>query len=153
MSINVVVLQGRLTDHPELKYTPSNVAVTNFTLAVDRAYVKSGAERQVDFINFEAWRNTAEFICKHFRKGQMIAVRGYLKVDRYEDNEGNKRTAYKVVAEEVSFCGEKKEASEEAEQPAVYTPPVEAKPYISPVPFPVDEFEEIAPMSDEDLPF
>lgn len=149
MSLNVVAEMGRFTDHPELKYTPDNTAVCSFTLAVPRPHSKD----KTDFINFEAWRNTAEFICKYFRKGQMIAVRGYLKVDRYEDKEGNKRNIYKVVAEEVSFCGEKKEASEETEQPTVYTPPVEAKPYISPVPFPVDEFEEIAPLSDEDFPF
>ena len=67
--LNVAVVMGRLVADPELRHTPSDVAVTSFTLAVDRSYVKSGAERQTDFIDIVAWRGTAEFVCKYFRKG------------------------------------------------------------------------------------
>ena len=73
--MNVAVVMGRLVADPELRHTPSDVAVTSFTLAVDRSYVKSGTERQADFIDVVAWRSTADFVCKYFRKGQMMGSR------------------------------------------------------------------------------
>ena len=100
---------GRLTADPELRTTTSGLSVTSFTVAVDRNY-KSGDERQTDFINCVAWRATADFVTRYFRKGQMIAVQGSLQVRNYEDKNGNKRTAYDVVADNVSFCGSKSES-------------------------------------------
>ncbi len=105
--LNVSAIMGRLTADPELKTTPAGVSVTSFTLAVDRSYAKPGTERQTDFVHVVAWRNTAEFVCKYFTKGQMMAVTGPIQTRNYEDKQGNKRTAFEIVANEVSFCGYK----------------------------------------------
>ncbi|MBE6804157.1 MAG: single-stranded DNA-binding protein [Ruminococcaceae bacterium] len=106
--LNSVIIMGRLTADPELRTTPNGLSVTSFTVAVDRNY-KSGDERQTDFISVVAWRGTADFVTRFFKKGQMIAVQGSLQVRNYEDKNGNKRTAYEVVADNVSFCGSKSE--------------------------------------------
>ena len=105
--LNVIVLIGRLTADPEQRYTPSNVPVTTFTIAVNRSYVKQGAERQTDFIDVVAWRTTAEFVCRYFKKGQQIAVQGSLQTRSYTDNQGNKRKAYEVIADNVHFVDAK----------------------------------------------
>lgn len=94
---------GRFVETPELKQTPNGTAVCSFTLAVKRPHTKD----VTDFINFTAWRQTAEFITKYFSKGQMIAVSGYLTSRRFEDANGNKRTAFEVQIEEAEFCGSK----------------------------------------------
>ncbi len=133
--INSVALIGRLTADPELRHTPSDVAVTAFTVAVDRSYCKPGEERQTDFITVVAWRGTAEFVCKYFTKGQMIAVTGSIQTRNYEDKQGNKRTAFEIVANEVSFCGSKPESGNPTRQTAAEN----------------GEFEEI--LGDDDLPF
>lgn len=104
--LNKVILMGRLTKDPELKYTPSNVAVTSFTIAVDRRYQKDG-NKQADFIPIIAWRNTAEFICKWFSKGRLICVSGSLQARTYDDKDGKKVYVTEVVADEVNFCGDK----------------------------------------------
>lgn len=106
--MNVCILMGRITADPELKKTPSGVSVTTFTVAVTRSYVKQGEDRQTDFIAVVAWRNTAEFISKYFRKGQMIAVHGSIQTRSYQDKNGNKRKAVEVVVEKADFCGDKK---------------------------------------------
>ena len=116
--LNIVAIQGRLTADPELKHTPSGVAVTSFTLAVDR-YAKE--ERKTDWVDVVAWRQTAEFICKYFTKGQMIAVDGSIQTRSYEDKNGNKRKAVEIVAKEVSFCGSKEAPKQERKEE--YTPP------------------------------
>ena len=103
---------GRLTNDAELKTTNQGTSVTSFSIAVDRAYAKQGEDRQTDFINIVAWRSTAEFITKYFRKGSMIALTGSLQTRKYQDRNGNNRMAYEVVANEVSFCGDKKESGE-----------------------------------------
>lgn len=105
--MNVCILMGRLTSDPELKKTPIGVSVTTFTVAVNRNYVKQGEERQSDFIECVAWRNTADFICKYFRKGQMIAVQGSIQTRSYQDKNGNKRKAVEVLADKADFCGDK----------------------------------------------
>ena len=107
--LNVAVVMGRLVADPELRHTPNDVAVTSFTLAVDRSYVKSGAERQFDFIDIVAWRNTAEFICKYFRKGQMMAVHGSIQTRTYTDSNGAKRKAFEIVADDVNFADSKRD--------------------------------------------
>ena len=110
--LNLVVIMGRLTADPELRTTSNGLSVTSFTVAVDRQY-KSDNERQTDFISVVAWRGTADFVTRFFKKGQMIAVQGSLQVRNYEDKDGNKRTAYDVVADNVSFCGDKKPSQDE----------------------------------------
>jgi single-strand DNA-binding protein len=110
--LNSVIIMGRLTKDVELRTTPQGVSVAKFTVAVDRNY-KSGEERKTDFINCVAWRSTADFVSRFFKKGQMIAVQGSLEVSNYEDKNGNKRTDYVVVADNVSFCGSKNETPTE----------------------------------------
>ncbi len=105
--LNKAILIGRLTADPELRSTPSNVPVTTFRIAVDRPFSSKGGERQADFITIVAWRATAEFICKYFQKGSDIAIDGSINTRDYTDKEGNKRTAFEVVASNVSFVGRK----------------------------------------------
>ncbi|WP_343253202.1 single-stranded DNA-binding protein [Ligaoa zhengdingensis] len=100
--MNKVILLGRLTADPELRQTPNNISVTSFTVAVNRPFTK-GAERQADFIDCVAWRNSAEFVSRYFTKGKPILVEGRLQVRSYEDKQGNKRRAYEVVCDNVSF--------------------------------------------------
>lgn len=103
--LNKCILMGRLTQSPELKYTPSNVAVTSFSIAIDRKYQSDG-NKQTDFINCTAWRSTAEFICKHFDKGKMINIVGRIETRTWE-KDGQKRYATEVIVDEVNFCGDK----------------------------------------------
>lgn len=106
---NLVVLTGRMTADPELKYTANNVPVTSFSIAVDRRY-KQGEEKQTDFINIVAWRNTAEFVSKYFQKGSMIGIEGSIQTRKYKDKEtGKDRTAFEVVANNVQFVESKKD--------------------------------------------
>ena len=103
---NLVVLTGRLTADPELKTTPSGVSVTTFSIAVNRKY-KSGEEQQTDFINIVAWRQTAEFITKYFKKGSLIGIEGSIQTRRYQDANGNNRTAFEVVVNNAQFVESK----------------------------------------------
>lgn len=106
--INTVVIMGRMVRDPELRALDSGTNVTSFSVAVDRNYVdKTTNERQADFLNVVAWRYTADFICKYFHKGDMIAVSGELQSRQYTDKDGNKRTAIEIVANNASFCGGK----------------------------------------------
>jgi single-strand DNA-binding protein len=102
--LNVVALNGRLTADPELRHTNSDIPVTSFTLAVDRSYVKSGTERQADFIDIVCWRSSAEFASRYFKKGQLIAVEGSLQARSYTDSQGVKRKAVEVVANNLHFA-------------------------------------------------
>lgn len=119
MSINCAVLMGRITHDLELKTTPNNISVTTFRIAVDRNYTKPGEERQADFIDIVCWRQTADFVCRYFKKGSMIAVQGSIQTRNYEDKNGNKRTAVEIVADNVSFCGSKNDNQQGATS---YTP-------------------------------
>lgn len=103
--LNNVCLLGRLTAAPELKTTQSGVSVTTFTLAVQRNFKAPDGSYETDFIHCAAWRNTAEFVCKYFTKGQLMAAEGSLQTRSYTDKQGNKRTAAEVMIENVSFCG------------------------------------------------
>ena len=153
--LNVAVLMGRLVADPELRQTPSGISVTSFTLAVDRSYVKAGTERQTDFIDVVAWRNTAEFVCKYFRKGQLAAVQGSIQTRTYTDKEGNKRKAFEIVADNVHFAEPKRDGASGGSHPAERTE--SHAPAQSEQPAPAyssgkaDDFEEIP--SDDDLPF
>lgn len=109
--LNSVCLMGRLGADPELRTTPNGIPVTTFRLAVDRTYQAKGQEKQTDWVDIVAWRSTAEFAAKYFRKGSLMAVQGYLQTRRYADREGNNRTAVEVVAEHVFFASSKAESS------------------------------------------
>ena len=109
--MNRIILMGRLTRDPELRRTQSGLAVTSFTLAVDRPYSgRNGNERQTDFIDCVAWRQTGEFVQKYFTKGQMCLVEGRLQLRDWNDKDGNKRRSAEVVVDNVEFTGSKKES-------------------------------------------
>lgn len=108
--MNSIIIMGRLTDNPELRKTPNDISVCSFSVAVDRPY-RNGADRQTDFFNCTAWRGTAEFISKYFAKGQMIAIEGSMQSRRYDDRDGNKRTAWEIQVNQAHFCGSKSENS------------------------------------------
>lgn len=114
--LNRVILMGRLVADPELKTTPSGISVTSFRIAVDRSYAKAGEERQADFINIVCWRNTAEFVCKYFPKGSLIALEGQLQTRSYQDKDGTTRYMVEVLADKVSFTGEKQDKQESKPQ-------------------------------------
>ena len=113
--MNRVCLMGRLTKDPELKQTPNNVSVATFSLAVDRNYQADKDNKQTDFINIVAWRHTAEFVGKYFTKGQLVAVEGSIQTRSYQDKDGNNRTVFEVVADQVYFA-EKKQNGENKSQ-------------------------------------
>ena len=104
--LNKAILMGRLTADPELRHTQSNIPVTSFTLAVERRY---GQDKQTDFLDIVAWRNTAEFVSKWFRKGMLVAVSGRIQTRSWEDAQGNKHKAVEVVADEVFFAQNKRQ--------------------------------------------
>jgi len=107
--MNQIVIMGRMTRDPELRQTPGGVPVASFTLAVDRGFTpRDGGERQTDFIDVVAWRNTGEFVSKYFVKGQMAAVAGRLQIRDWTDKDGNKRRSAEVVAENIYFTESKK---------------------------------------------
>nr|DAP41314.1 MAG TPA: Single strand binding protein [Caudoviricetes sp.] len=105
--LNIVALIGRLVADPELKTTQNGINVCSFRIAVDRSFTRQGEERKADFIDVTAWRKNAEFVCKYFQKGSMIAVEGSLQTRQYQDQQGSNRTVVEVVASNVSFCGGK----------------------------------------------
>ena len=148
--LNAIFLHGRLTADPELKATSGGISYCNFTVAVD-GFAKKGEEKPTDFFTCVAWRNTAEMICKYFRKGKEIVISGEMHSSRYADSDGNNRTSWKVTVNSVDFCGSAKET--------------EANGYVSesvvPESVPVDTSEgkdsfsgmkELS-MSDDNLPF
>ena len=111
--LNHITIMGRLTADPELRYTQSGVAVASFRVAVDRDYQpRDGGERQTDFINVAAWRQTGEFVSKYFTKGSMIVVSGRLQMRDWTDKEGGRRTTAEVVADNIYF-GESRRSREE----------------------------------------
>ncbi len=143
--MNTICLLGRLTADPELKTTQNGTSVTSFAVAVDRRFTPQGQERQADFINCVAWRQTAEFVTKYFHKGQRIALQGSLQARQYTDREGGKRTAYEVVVEGAYFAESKGAAGNAPDKPQSQRP---AAPDVSALP---DDFEEIT--GDDELPF
>lgn len=114
MGLNVVALMGRLVAEPELRHTPSGVATCTFRIAVDRSYSKDG-ERKADFIDIVTWRQTAEFVCKYFHKGSMIAVNGSIQTRNYEDKTGTSARLLKW-SREASILPEGKMMAQRAER-------------------------------------
>ena len=108
--LNKIVMMGRLTRDPELRQTQSGNSVVSFTLACDRDFAAQGAEKETDFIDVVAWRNTADFVSKYFSKGRMAVVSGRLQIRNWEDKEGNKRKTAEIVAESVYFGDSKRDS-------------------------------------------
>ena len=138
---NLVVLTGRLTADPELKTTANGISVTTFSIAVERRY-RSGEERQADFINIVAWRQSAEFITKYFKKGNMIGIEGSIQTRRYEDKNGNSRTAFEVVANNVQFVESKRDSASSGSSEAASFSNAD-----------VNDFSDLGDANDDDLPF
>lgn len=132
--LNKAILMGRLTADPELRHTQSNIPVTSFTLAVDRTF---GKEKQTDFLDIVAWRNTAEFVAKWFSKGMLVAVSGRMQTRTWEDKQGNKRKTVEVLADEVFFAEGKRGQEEEGSGAFSLLPPD----------------EDFLPAGDMELPF
>mgnify|MGYP000690558393 FL=1 len=107
--LNKIFLMGRLTRDPELRRTGSGLAVASFSLAVDRDFKSQSGEKETDFIDIVAWRNTAEFVSKYFTKGRMAVVEGRLQIRDWTDKEGNKRRSSEVVADSIYFGDSKKD--------------------------------------------
>lgn len=122
--LNVSAIVGRLVAAPQLKHTPQGTSVVSFTVAVERSYCRPGEQRQADFIDCVAWRGTAEFVCKYFGKGSMIAVDGCLQTRTFQDKNGSNRKATEILASSVSFCGSKAAPADSTPaqaQPPAYT--------------------------------
>lgn len=112
MALNKAIILGRITHDLEVRQTPSGTAVLQFTVAVDRNYSKDGGEKQTDFINCVAWRQTAEFISRWFSRGRMIAVDGRLQTRTYEDKNGTKHYITELIVENANFTGEPKQGGD-----------------------------------------
>ena len=149
--INKWIGMGRLTADPELRQTQSGVSSCNITVAVQRDFTDGSGERQSDFISVVAWRQTAEFICKYFGKGNMIAIEGQLRTRTYDDKRypDVKHYVTEVYADKVSFCGGKNENGGAA-RPA-QAQPARNQQTASPIPADLSDFEEAG--SGDDLPF
>lgn len=114
--LNKIILMGRLTRDPELRHTGSGTPVASFSLAVDRDFKSQGGEKETDFIDIVAWRNTAEFVSKYFTKGRMAVVEGRLQIRDWTDKDGGKRRTAEVIAENVYFGDSKKESGGASQQ-------------------------------------
>lgn len=149
--LNVVAIMGRLVADPELRTTGNGTNVCSFRVACDRNFVQQGQERQADFIDVVAWRQSAEFVTKYFQKGSLVAVEGSLQSRQYQDKNGNKRTAVEVLANQINFAGGKKPGGQPVDDGGEAPP----KDYREPAPAysqgSADDFAVIS--DDDDLPF
>ena len=152
LNLNKVVLAGRITADPELKQTPSGVSILRFTLAVNRRYSRNNeqGEQQTDFITMVAWRQTAEFISKYFRKGSALCVTGSIQTRSWTDQQGQKRYGTDVVVDEAMFVDSRSESA--GAQGNSYVPDAyNATPSYSSNQSAAPNFEELN--TDDDLPF
>lgn len=118
--MNRILIKGRLVRDPETRYTQTtNTLVASFSVAVNRRYTKEGEERQADFFNVTAWGKTGEFCSKYFKKGQEILIEGRLENRSWEDDQGQKHYATDIIAEQVEFCGSKKDNETNSEYPGI----------------------------------
>ena len=146
--LNKIILMGRLTRDPELRRTGSGTAVTSFSLAVDRDFKSQAGEKETDFIDVVAWRNTAEFVSRYFTKGRMAVVEGRLQIRDWTDQNGGKRRSAEVVADNVYFGDSKREGGSDYSAAPAYSAP---RGYAAPVGGQSD-FAEIGE-EDGELPF
>lgn len=138
--MNIIALVGRLTSDPELKHTTSGIACSRFTIAVERAYSKQGEEKKTDFISVVAWRNSAEFLCKYFTKGQRIGVQGSVRTGSYIDTNGIKRYTFEVYADRLEFVERREQRSSSANTDENFSENQ-------------DDFADMPIPHEEDLPF
>ena len=157
--MNRVILMGRLTRDPELSQTPQGTAVARFSIAVNRRFAKEG-QQQADFINCVAWRQQAEFVCKYFRKGSMIATIGSIQTRSWDGQDGKKQYATEVIVDEVYFTGSKSESGTSGADSGFgggFTPaPAQERPVQSQDdfnPFGDADFMAMGDGADDDLPF
>ena len=150
LNLNKVILGGRLTADPELKQTQSGIPVVSFSIAVNRRYQSKDAPQQTDFFNVTAWRATAEFVSKYFRKGSSICITGTIQNRTWTDQQGQKRYATDIVADEVMFVDSRQESSGIPAAPQ-YTPDAYSAPSFSTPAASAPRFEEVK--TDDDLPF
>ena len=149
--LNKIILMGRLTRDPELRRTQSGTAVTSFSLAVDRDLKSQSGEKETDFIDIVAWRNTAEFVSKYFTKGRMAVVEGRLQIRDWTDRDGGKRRSAEVIAENVYFGDSKREGGSDYSSAPAYSAPYSG--YAAPAaPGGHSDFAEIGE-EDGELPF
>ena len=157
--LNKIILMGRLTRDPELRHTQSGTAVASFSLAVDRDYRdRTSGQRETDFIDIVAWRQTGEFVSKYFQKGRLAVVEGRLQMRDWQDRDGNKRRSAEVVADNVYFADSRRDGESQtgsysggnsyASAPSNYAPPA-SQGYGS---APVSDFAELSD-DDGELPF
>jgi len=137
--LNLTIIKGRLTRDPELRHTSSGIPVAGFTVAVDREYVKEGADKAADFFDCVAWQKRAEAIAKHFAKGKEILLRGRMESRDWIDQQGNKRRSWELQVDHFEFCGPKS-AGEKLSEASESLPPVTGNGF--------EEFDD-----DDDLPF
>ena len=150
--LNRIVLMGRLTRDPELRRTQSGTAVVSFSVACDRDYAAQGAEKETDFIDVVAWRNTADFVSKYFSKGRMAVVSGRLQIRSWEDKDGNKRKTAEIVAESVYF-GDSKRDGQNASAAAPASSEFNPLPSTTPVPFSEPDMPQMEIGNENDLLF
>lgn len=150
--LNRITLMGRLTCDPELRHTQSGNSVASFTLACDRDYAAQGAEKETDFIDVVAWRNTADFVSKYFSKGRMVVVSGRLQIRNWEDKDGNKRKTAEIVAESVYF-GDSKRDWQTASSAAPAFSEFKPLPSTTPVPFSSPDMPQMEIENPDELPY
>lgn len=158
--LNRVILMGRLTAEPDYRTTPSGVSMVRFSLAVDRDFKSQNGERQTDFFNIIAWRSTADFVSRYFHKGQLVALQGSIQANNYTDREGNKRTSYDIVADQVYFAEGKRDGGQQnnydySRYDQMTPPPAQAAPSYGE---PASSYQsgndgDFTPVADDDLPF
>jgi len=139
--VNKVILIGRLTQDPELRYTPNGVAVARFTLAVDRPFANKQGERETDFIDIEVWQKQAEICAQYLGKGRLVFVEGYLQVRSYEDKQGIRRKGVRVVADRVRFLDRARDGQQAVGAAAAQTAAGE------------DDFAREINYNEDDIPF
>ena len=151
--LNVVAIMGRLVADPELRTTPAGVNVCQFRIACDRNFARQGEQRQADFVDIVAWRAQADFVYKYFSKGSLIAINGRIQTRNYQDKNGNNRTAFAVVAENINFGGSKGTSSAKVDDGGEAAPRSEAWPKAAP-PANYGGVDDFAVIDDsDDLPF
>ena len=162
MSLNRIIIMGRLTRNPELRHTQTGTPVAACTLAVDRDFKDQSGNKQTDFIDIVAWRNSAEFLAKYFSKGRMAVVEGRLQIRDWTDKDGNKRKAAEVIADNIYFGDSKKDEGQQGygapaygQQTGGYVPQTSSAPAYGGNVIPMnygDQFEEVEE-DDGELPF
>jgi single-strand DNA-binding protein len=154
MNLNCVILIGRLTKDPELKYTPNGIATSTFSLAINRDYTTQDGKKEVDYLNIVVWRQTAENCKKYLRKGSLVAVEGRIQTRSYDNNEGKKVYVTEILGENVRFLDSKKSSEEsEPSSPASYGSPPPERSSSAHSQDPFQSSGKKVNISDNDIPF